>query len=155
LFTSRLAATAVWLSPASTRRTARRRISSSVSWSRLRASRLGIVITLYDAEDGSKFRIYEYVPGVEVATLPLPQGWELRVVIVENENTNGYRGLCLSPADLAASKLAAGREKDLEFVAAMLRDRLISSESLISSVGLLPASHMCSARALVRKLVGM
>lgn len=95
-----------------------------------------------------------YVDGVEVAILPLPLGWESCVVLGENENTNGYRGLCLSPADLAASNPAAGREKDVEFVAAMLRDRLISPEPLIATVGLLPATHLGLARALVPTIVG-
>lgn len=66
-----------------------------------------------------------YVDGITVDVLALPTGWKDRVVVVENANTNGYRGLCLSPGDLAANKLAAGREKDVEFVEAMLRARLI------------------------------
>jgi hypothetical protein len=53
----------------------------------------------------------------------LPGGWQERVVVVDNTNTNGFRGLCLEPADLAVSELAAGRSKDIEFVRIMLRER--------------------------------
>lgn len=38
--------------------------------------------------------------------------------------TGGATGLCLEVHDLAASKIAAGREKDMEFVRALLRHRL-------------------------------
>ena len=44
---------------------------------------------------------------------------------VENANTNGIRGLCLDPADLAISKLAAGRPKDLDFVRVLLREKIV------------------------------
>lgn len=54
-----------------------------------------------------------------------PPGWETRLVRVENENTNGAIGWCLDPHDLAYAKLAARREKDLEFVANLIRHRLV------------------------------
>jgi hypothetical protein len=94
-----------------------------------------------------------FVDGVEVAKLPLPAGWEARVVVVENANTNGYRGLCLSPGDIAASKLAAGREKDLEYVAAMLRDRLIDPPELLARIDALPPTYASLAHRLARSLL--
>jgi hypothetical protein len=39
-----------------------------------------------------------------------------RLIPISNENTRGVTGLCLEVHDLCASKLIAGREKDLEFV---------------------------------------
>ncbi len=60
----------------------------------------------------------------------MPRNWRSRAVVVENANTGGARGLCLSPADLAISKLAAGREKDLRFVEAMAVRRLVSKASV-------------------------
>ena len=45
-----------------------------------------------------------------------------------NENTGGGTGLCLEVHDLAVSKLVAGREKDLEFIRALLRNRLATAE---------------------------
>jgi len=67
-----------------------------------------------------------YADGVETAMLTLPEGWEKRVVIVQNENTRFAKGLCLEPHDCAVSKLFAGREKDLEFVASLLRHGMVN-----------------------------
>ena len=53
-----------------------------------------------------------------------PHGWQDRLVVVDNPNTNGVRGLCLGPVDIATSKLAAGRPKDLDFIRVLLRERL-------------------------------
>lgn len=61
-----------------------------------------------------------YAHGIGPETATLPAGWRARAVRLENENTVGTVGLCLSPADLAVSKLIAGREKDIEFVRSML-----------------------------------
>jgi hypothetical protein len=48
-------------------------------------------------------------------------------VRVQNQNTNGIAGLCLSPADLSVSKMAAGREKDMDFVRALFRHHLLQT----------------------------
>lgn len=66
-----------------------------------------------------------YAHGVSPETAVLPRNWRERVITVQNENTRGAAALCIGPADLAVSKLVAGREKDLEFVQAMLRHRII------------------------------
>ena len=66
-----------------------------------------------------------WVDGVSPTTATLPSGWENRLVRVCNENTGGAIGWCLEPHDLALSKLAAGREKDLAFVAALVRHKMI------------------------------
>ena len=71
-----------------------------------------------------------YAHGVGPETAVLPARWKSRLVRVENENTGGIVGWCLSPADLAVSKLAAGREKDLDFVRGLLKHRLVSEESI-------------------------
>jgi hypothetical protein len=62
-----------------------------------------------------------YAHGVGPETATLPSGWKVRLVRVENENTGGTIGWCLSPVDLAVSKLLAGRPKDLDFVRQLLR----------------------------------
>lgn len=61
-----------------------------------------------------------YVHGVGPETAVLPAGWRGRLVRVETEATGGTVGWCLSPLDLAVSKLVAGRRKDLDFVRGML-----------------------------------
>jgi hypothetical protein len=63
-------------------------------------------------------------------TATLPQGWEDRLVRVSNEHTKQAVGWCLELHDLAASKLFAGREKDLEFVRAMLRHKYLNKDLL-------------------------
>lgn len=71
-----------------------------------------------------------HVDGVDIEGIVLPGRWQERVVVVDNDNTNGFRGLCLDPADLAVSKLAAGRPKDIDFVRVMLKERLVRREVL-------------------------
>ena len=75
-----------------------------------------------------------WVDGVSPETATLPQGWAGRLVRVANENTGGAIGWCLEPHDLAFSKLAACREKDLVFVSAMLRFKMISPSQLKSMI---------------------
>ncbi len=62
-----------------------------------------------------------YAHGVAEETATLPAGWKDRLVPICNENTNGATGWCLDPHDLAISKLVAGREKDIEYVQALLQ----------------------------------
>ncbi|WP_432983937.1 DUF6036 family nucleotidyltransferase [Dactylosporangium sp. CA-233914] len=71
-----------------------------------------------------------YVDGVDEQTAALPNGWWERLVEVTGANTAGARGLCLEPHDCALSKLAAGREKDHAFVAALLDAGLINADVL-------------------------
>lgn len=67
---------------------------------------------------------------MDETTATLPPGWRDRLVPIENENTGGAIGWCIDPDDLAVSKLAAGREKDLEFVRALLRYQFASRETI-------------------------
>lgn len=77
-----------------------------------------------------------YVHGLpieEVATLP--QGWELRATPVFDEiSTNGKTGWCVEAHDLAASKLAAYREKDRDFVRILLIEEMINAETLVEQI---------------------
>jgi hypothetical protein len=75
-----------------------------------------------------------YAEGVSTSTAVLAPGWEDRLVVFENESTKPGRGLCLEPHDCVAAKLAAGREKDFEFAAALLREQLVDSDILIARI---------------------
>ena len=78
-----------------------------------------------------------YADGVSPNTATLPKGWEERLIRLTNENTGGAVGWCLEPHDLAFSKLAARREKDLSFVGHLLRFKMIrpsQMKRLIQSV---------------------
>lgn len=79
-----------------------------------------------------------YAQGVGPETAILPAGWESRVVKIQNENTDLKIGLCLEPHDLAASKLAAGREKDWPFVEVMLKHKIVDAATVQERIGLLP-----------------
>jgi hypothetical protein len=61
-----------------------------------------------------------YAHGVAPETASLPEGWDHRLIPIQNAGTTGAIGWCLETNDLAVSKLIAGREKDLAFVARLL-----------------------------------
>lgn len=67
-----------------------------------------------------------YAHGVDETTAILPIGWRDRLIKVDTPGTMGAVGWCLDPHDLAVSKLAAGREKDVAFVRTMVQTKLIS-----------------------------
>ena len=69
-----------------------------------------------------------YAHGVGEETAILPSGWKDRLVPLRSPQTAGATGLCLEVHDLAVSKLIAGREKDLDFVGALLRHRLANPQ---------------------------
>jgi hypothetical protein len=71
-----------------------------------------------------------FADGVAPTTATLPPGWNDRLIRLCNDNTGGAIGWCLEPHDLAFSKLAARREKDLAFVAALLRFRMIREKRM-------------------------
>ena len=75
-----------------------------------------------------------YAQGVGETTAILPDGWHDRLVRVKNVNTGGSTGLCLEVHDLAVSKYAAGREKDLAFTAALARYRMTNRKTLLERV---------------------
>ncbi len=74
------------------------------------------------------FRYYAH--GVGPGTAILPTGWESRLIKLTSPNTNGAVGWCLEVHDLAISKLAAGRTKDKQFVAALLKHHLAERSTL-------------------------
>jgi hypothetical protein len=56
----------------------------------------------------------------------LPEGWKQRAVAISDTvSTAGKIGLCVEAHDLAASKLAAYRPKDKEFVRQLLIEKMI------------------------------
>lgn len=72
-----------------------------------------------------------YVHGVSLETASLPTGWEKRTVPVSDVvGTRGHTGHCLETYDLAASKLAAYRDKDRDFVRILLVEELVDPVTL-------------------------
>jgi hypothetical protein len=74
-----------------------------------------------------------YAHGIGPETATLPRDWRVRLVRIETPNTGGTTGYCLSPVDLAVSKLLAGREKDIAFVRTLLEVQLLA-ESAVAEV---------------------
>lgn len=75
-----------------------------------------------------------FADGVSPSTAVLPPGWEERSIPLCNDNTGGATGWCLEPHDLAFSKLAARREKDLKFVRALLRHKMVRPSRLLKLI---------------------
>lgn len=78
-----------------------------------------------------------YAQGVSITTATLPTGWRDRLVSLETANTEPGRGLCLEPHDCVISKLVAGRWKDRDFAAALLREHLVDADTLLERIDLL------------------
>lgn len=94
---------------------------------------------LIDGAIGERSLFHEthgnYAHGVSPETAHLPAGWENRLLRISSENTGGAIGWCLDVHDLAYSKLAAGRPKDLEFVRNLLRYKLARQMRIKRLVG--------------------
>jgi hypothetical protein len=73
-----------------------------------------------------------YVDPVDDKTPILPKGWKGRLVNLPPGDTEGVKGLCLDPHDLAIAKYAAFREKDLIFTRELARRGLVSKERLLA-----------------------
>jgi hypothetical protein len=73
-----------------------------------------------------------YADPVSADTATLPKGWKGRLVRLPSGDTEGVRGLCLDPHDLAISKYAAFRDKDLVFTRKLARRGLISKDQLLT-----------------------
>ena len=100
----------------------------------------------------SKFaRVYGFYADVvttEIATLPV--GWERRL---KTFSAGPIKALCLDPNDLAASKLAAGRLKDLEFVGALLKMNLAKASVVRNRIGQFPLRDRPYIRARLQSVL--
>ncbi|HEX9783810.1 MAG TPA: DUF6036 family nucleotidyltransferase [Opitutaceae bacterium] len=81
-----------------------------------------------------------YAHGLPPAACALPEGWRSRLHSYRNENTSGVTGWCLDLQDLVCAKLVAGREKDLEFVAALVRSGQLALDQVCERAADLPAA---------------
>ncbi|MCP4753010.1 MAG: hypothetical protein GY866_19150 [Proteobacteria bacterium] len=61
------------------------------------------------------------------------------------------KGICLSPADLAISKLVAGRDKDIRFVSILLKNSWIDIEEIEKLLSELPKEK----RNVVKRNLGL
>jgi hypothetical protein len=82
-----------------------------------------------------------YVHGLTIEAAVLPKGWEGRTVTVSARRGDGM-GQCLEAHDLAASKLAAFRPKDLDFVRTLLVEGLVNARKLRLRIQQLPPARI-------------
>lgn len=81
-----------------------------------------------------------YADGVDFSTVGFaPAGWRERTIRFATAATHDAVGLCMEPHDLAIAKLCAGRDKDLEFVRALLRAGVLDAKVLFDRLGAVTA----------------
>lgn len=87
------------------------------------------------------------IDGVDLQTAVLPDSWRDRLVQVQNANTAApdgeplFTGWCLDKEDLCVAKLAAFREKDRNFVAALLSANLVDRGLISERLSTVPPEH--------------
>jgi hypothetical protein len=85
------------------------------------------------------------IDGVDLSSSALAEGWRDRLVKVQSANTAApsgeprFTGWCLERHDLCAAKLCAFREKDCNFVGALLDAQLIDAAVLAERLFQVPA----------------
>jgi hypothetical protein len=82
-----------------------------------------------------------YVHGLDISAATLPAGWEQRAIRVQTSATRQNIGWCLEGHDLAASKLAAFRDKDREFVRVLIAERMVSPKEVAKRIRMLPTEN--------------
>jgi hypothetical protein len=81
-----------------------------------------------------------YADPVDEKTATLPKGWKGRLVNLPPGETEGVRGLCLEPHDLAIAKYVARREKDLAFTRELARRGIVARERLMALLNQTPVT---------------
>lgn len=90
--------------------------------------------------EGSKFHqtFGYYAQGVGLETAVLPMGWRDRALRFDQGDLGQSEAICPEVHDLALSKLYAGREKDYEYVAALLEAKVLDATVMLDRARLLP-----------------
>lgn len=87
------------------------------------------------------------IDGVDMDTAAFPEGWRDRLVKVQNANTAApagsprFTGWCIDKEDLCVAKLCAFREKDQNFVAALLDAGLVDSGVIAERLPMVPGRY--------------
>ena len=71
-----------------------------------------------------------YGHGVGAETAILPSRWRERAITIQTPSTGGVTASCPEPHDLAISKLAAWRDKDQEYVRALVQHGIVTVDEL-------------------------
>lgn len=112
---------------------------------------------LIDGSIGERSPFHEtfgyYAHGVGAETATLPARWRDRAAIVRSDATAGVAGICPHPSDLAVSKLAAWREKDREFIGALLRHGITTPADIEARLAELDGATAAQIRSRLRSLL--
>lgn len=93
----------------------------------------------------------DLIDGVDLKTSALPEGWRDRLVKVQNANTAApageprFTGWCLDKEDLCVAKLCALREKDRNFVAALVEANLVDLQTVLARPPTVETQHRAAA----------
>lgn len=111
-------------------------------------------VRLADSIEGvaGEFSPFEALHGfsidrVDLQTSALPEGWRDRLVKVQNVNTAApsgepqFTGWCLNKEDLCVAKLCALREKDRNFVAALVTAGLVDVPTILARLATVAERH--------------
>ncbi len=95
-----------------------------------------------------------YAQGVSMKTAVLPEGWQSRCYPLKNPNTMGVTGYCLHPADLFIAKSVANREKDSEFLDALIEYGLVKEKTVLHLLPKVSRLDSPSLDALRERILG-
>jgi hypothetical protein len=116
-------------------------------------TRLADVIEGVAGEFSSFAQLHGFsIDGVDLQTSVLPEGWRDRLVKVQNQNTAApsgepqFIGLCLDKEDLCVAKLCAFREKDQNFVEALITAQLVDPAVITARLTTVPRLYRTSAQ---------
>jgi hypothetical protein len=87
-----------------------------------------------------------YADRVDQNTATLPKGWKGRLVNLPVGDTEGVRGLCLDPHDLAIAKYVARREKDIVFTRELAKRGIVARDRLLALLDQTPVSDEARGR---------
>ncbi len=111
--------------------------------------------------DGSQFHetFGYYAHGVGPETAKAPRGWQYRLVpvyvpLVVDQRVQAT-GWCMEAHDLVLAKLAAGRERDLDFAVQAIRNNIVDPQELLRRVPNLPLDkqHQDHVRSLLESVI--
>jgi hypothetical protein len=101
--------------------------------------------SLLRQELGNRSRFFRgrgiYLDCTDPGLATLPDGWTERLIPFRTPRTGGITAWCLEPNDLFASKLDAAREKDRQFLRAMLRHKFAKPAVVRRRIKELPVSN--------------
>lgn len=111
--------------------------------------------------DGSQFHetFGYYAHGVGPETAKAPKGWQDRLVPVRVplliDRQAEATGWCMEVHDLVLAKLAAGRERDIEFAQEAIRNNIAQPQELLRRVADLPLDdqHRSHVQALLESAI--